>query len=64
LHEEIEKHNNLDSIDTALKRLLDERLITMRQLWNILFLAQIHRPLGIENYRFISAYEQIQNLVL
>ena len=64
MHEEIEKHNNSDSTDTALKRQLDERLITIRRLWNILFLAQIHIPLGIENDRFISAYEQIQNLVL
>jgi hypothetical protein len=64
LHEEIEKHNNSDSTDTSLKSRLDDKLKTMRQLWNILFLVQIHIPLGIENDRFISAYEQIQNLVL
>lgn len=63
LSEETEKFNNSGSSSYS-KVALETGRKYLKDLWSILFLVQIHLPIGIENERLMRAFDQIQNMVL
>jgi hypothetical protein len=61
LKEEIEKFEQSGSTDDRKKSKLELGKFYLKDMWSILFLVQIHLPLGIENEQLIHAYEQIKD---
>lgn len=64
LNEDFEKLKESDSDYSSKIRLLNVAKKNMKSVMSILFLVQMHLPLGIENERILDAYEKMQNLFL
>jgi hypothetical protein len=64
IDEQIEKFKESGANDSDRKYYLDVSKKSLKDILCILFLVQLHLPLGIENEHILNAYEKIQNLIL